>query len=321
MNTPQLSIIVPVFRVEKYLNACMESLLHQGFSPQEYEIILVDDGSDDNCPVICDQYAAQYPQVRVIHQQNKGLSGARNTGVHAAKGTYLCFVDSDDIIEHHGYKSMVEIALKHDLDTIKFAYALVKNGKITPCANTRRADSTIHTGLQFLDTKMDAQCFSCLYLVRTDFLLKTNIQFIEGIIYEDIDWTPRMLLQVQRMMEVNTCVYNYIVHDGSITRPRSTEGWEKLVNSYLKILERLQQTATSAPTCQWFDSMSSSTVSSILTIVSKHLYSERKEYIKRIKTIYPKTLHCSAAFGISDRLKAMIINISPNIYCHIRHYI
>lgn len=321
MNTIQLSIIVPVFHVEKYLDACMDSLLNQGFTPQEYEIILVDDGSDDNCPAMCDQYAARYPQVRVIHQQNKGLSGARNTGIHAAKGTYLCFVDSDDIIVPLSYKSIVKKALKHDLDAIKYSYALVDKGNITPCASTHRTDSTVYTGQQFLDAKMDAQCFSCLYLVRTDFLLKANIHFIEGIVYEDIDWTPRMLLHVQRMMEVNTCIYHYIVRDGSLTRPRSTEGWRKLIDSYLHILQLLQQTAATAPACQWFDSMGSSSVCSILTIVAKHLYLERKEYIRRVRAIYPKPLRCSAAFGIRERLKATVADISPNLYCLIRHYI
>jgi glycosyltransferase involved in cell wall biosynthesis len=299
----------------------MESLLNQGFSPQEYEIILVDDGSDDNCPAMCDRYAAQNVQVRVIHQQNKGLSGARNTGMHAAKGTYLCFVDSDDMVVPLSFKPIVETAIAHHLDAIKYAYTILENGITTACTITQREDNTIYTGQQFLDTKVDAQCFSWLYLVRTNFLLKTNIQFIEGIIYEDIDWTPRMLLQVQRMMQVNTCVYYYIARDGSITRPRSTERWRKLVDNYLMILQRLQQTAATAPTCRWFDSMSSSSVSSILTIVAKHLYAERKEYIKRIKAIYPKPLRCSAAFGMHERLKAMVANISPNIYCLIRHFI
>ena len=86
MSQIRLSVIVPVFRVEKYLDTCVMSLLHQDLSADEYEIILVDDGSDDACPQKCDEYAAKHKQIVVIHQPNKGLSSARNTGIKAAKG-------------------------------------------------------------------------------------------------------------------------------------------------------------------------------------------------------------------------------------------
>lgn len=93
---PEISVIVPVYKVEKYLNSCVDSILNQSFS--DFELILVDDGSPDNCGVICDDYAAKDSRVRVIHQENQGLSCARNTGIDAARGRFLCFVDSDDLV-------------------------------------------------------------------------------------------------------------------------------------------------------------------------------------------------------------------------------
>ena len=90
----KFSIIVPIYKVEKYLNQCVDSILSQDFS--DYEMILVDDGSPDNCPYICDEYSKKNSKVVVIHKENGGLSDARNAGIMAAKGDYLFFVDSDD---------------------------------------------------------------------------------------------------------------------------------------------------------------------------------------------------------------------------------
>ena len=97
IHKPVFSIIVPVYNVENYLNACVQSLINQTFS--DIEIILVDDGSPDNCPAMCDTYAAADSRVHVVHQPNSGLSVARNTGLAHAAGSYVLFVDSDDIID------------------------------------------------------------------------------------------------------------------------------------------------------------------------------------------------------------------------------
>ena len=90
------SVIIPVYKVEKYLSECVESILSQDY--QDYEIILVDDGSPDRCPEICDEYARVYPQISVLHQANAGLACARNAGLDKANGEYIIFIDSDDYL-------------------------------------------------------------------------------------------------------------------------------------------------------------------------------------------------------------------------------
>ena len=92
--TPLFSVIVPIYKVEPYLKKCVESILGQTFS--DFELLLIDDGSPDGCPTICDAYAAKDSRVRVIHKENGGLVSARNTGIHAAAGEYICYVDGDD---------------------------------------------------------------------------------------------------------------------------------------------------------------------------------------------------------------------------------
>ncbi len=111
---PIISVIVPVYKVEKYLAPCIDSLLAQTF--QDIEIILVDDGSPDTCPKLCDEYAAQDSRIRVIHQQNGGLSCARNTGIDAARGQYLCFVDSDDIVTADYCQTLYDLLLPSNGD-------------------------------------------------------------------------------------------------------------------------------------------------------------------------------------------------------------
>ena len=113
---PKLSIIVPVYKVEKYIQKCVDSILNQTYT--DFELILVDDGSPDNCGKICDEYAQKDERVRVIHKENKGVSSARNLGINEAKGEIIGFVDSDDFIEADMYKDMMEFLEKNDLDIV-----------------------------------------------------------------------------------------------------------------------------------------------------------------------------------------------------------
>ena len=107
---PEISIIVPVYKTERFLSACISSILAQTFT--DFELILVDDGSPDNCPALCDAAAEKDSRVRVIHQQNKGLSGARNAGINVARGNWLGFVDSDDMIDPTFCEKMLHAAVQ-----------------------------------------------------------------------------------------------------------------------------------------------------------------------------------------------------------------
>ena len=113
-KTPELSIIVPIYKVEKYLEECIQSILGQTFT--DLELILVDDGSPDACPQMCDAAAEQDSRVRVIHQKNGGLSAARNTGIEVARGNWLGFVDSDDFVAPDFYEKLYNAAVNADAD-------------------------------------------------------------------------------------------------------------------------------------------------------------------------------------------------------------
>ena len=113
---PELSIIVPVYKVEKYLPKCLDSILAQTFT--DFELILIDDGSPDRCGDICDEYAAKDDRLIVIHQENKGVSAARNAGLDIARGEYIGFVDSDDWIEPEMYETMLATAKESEAEIV-----------------------------------------------------------------------------------------------------------------------------------------------------------------------------------------------------------
>lgn len=118
MNDQQmLSIIVPVYKVEKYLRQCLDSIVNQTY--ENLEIILIDDGSPDNCGKICDEYAQRDNRIKVIHKENGGLSSARNIGTQIAKGEYITYVDSDDWLDKNMYSELISALEKYNLDMVR----------------------------------------------------------------------------------------------------------------------------------------------------------------------------------------------------------
>ena len=115
---PTVSVIIPVYKVERYLDACVESVIGQTYT--DLEILLVDDGSPDCCPAMCDVWAEKDPRIRVIHRKNGGLSAARNTGIEAASGKFLIFTDSDDRMEPDAVRRAVEAQRKYDADLVLY---------------------------------------------------------------------------------------------------------------------------------------------------------------------------------------------------------
>ena len=316
----QLSFIVPVFRVEKYLDTCVASLLNQGLSEKEYEIILVDDGSDDACPAMCDRYAEQYGHIHVVHQSNKGLAGARNTGIRVAKGKYICFIDSDDYVEPLSYATLIYTAENDNLDILQYEFRIIYDSYVKVAANTK--DCKIYNGDEFLLKKMSERCFCWRYLFRKELITTTATFFSEGILYEDTEWLPRILLQAKSIKQIPNIVYNYVQHEGTITHPKTDADWKKNIEHSFIVMSNLRQIASTAKYSKaWFDAMSSSIITSVLTIVAKHLYLEKEAYIQRILDYSPNRLTSLPSFSTTERIKICLANISLNLYCDLRHYL
>lgn len=189
MSKAKVSVVIPVYNVEKYLAECVDSVLGQSY--QDYEIILVDDGSPDNCPAICDSYAARDPRVRVIHRENGGLSAARNTGLAAARGEYIYFLDSDDYIEPTALADLVATAQQEQADVVFFdGYVFFDECEEDNSVSRyeRKETYSAQNGRSILPQLLKNEEYRTavpLMLFRTDYLRTHALTFREGIIHED----------------------------------------------------------------------------------------------------------------------------------------
>ena len=283
----KLSIIVPVYGVAKYLPKCVDSLLAQDIS--NYEIVLVDDGSPDECPQICDEYSTKYSNIKVVHQVNAGLSAARNSGVSIAEGDYILFVDSDDYLQPNTLGTLLEQAEGDDLDVLRFRYQNVReSGEVFVPHEGMKTDYNDYSseptdGLTFLNERMWVQCYVVQFLVRREIVLQE--QFTPGIYFEDTDWTPRMLLRTKRVASTDLVVYNYLWREGSITlSQKDINKMRKQLQDKLALIGKLNALGSSVANRRWFDGMISGLVINVVGIIAQHFYSERKDYIKQLKS-------------------------------------
>ena len=320
----KVSIIVPVYNVEAYLNKCVESLLDQDLPEKDYEIILVDDGSTDWSGRICDAYAADHANICAIHQENRGLSGARNTGVMAASGEYVQFVDSDDYLVPYVLGALVRQMEESDLDILRFNYQNVNlSGEVFEPNKYSKPfvdfSGEVCDGITFLNERLGFACYACQFLIKASVLQKEGNGFREGIYFEDVEWTPRILLQAQRVASTEAVVYSYLFRTDSIARNVDLEKKRKAIRDKLSILEGFDSLKGRIPDIRWFKGMSAQSVLSILDSIGRFFYSERKEYIKELKqkVHFPLSIYHATP---SSRRKIWLANVSPSLVCFLYHW-
>lgn len=211
---PMISIIVPVYKVEEFLSRCVDSLLAQTY--ENLEIILVDDGSPDNCGSICDAYAQRDPRVKVIHKENGGLSSARNAGLEIAQGEYIAFLDSDDWIEPEAYETMLNLAQKYQVKLVCAGrydvYGEERTVGLCPEKEEKISGEEV-AGRIFLWDNLDSSAWDKLYHAS---LLK-DIRYPVGKICEDVPVTYRIALKAGEAVMCPKPFVNYYHRPGSIT--------------------------------------------------------------------------------------------------------
>lgn len=212
----EISVIVPVYNVEEYLYKCIDSILAQTF--KNFELILVDDGSPDNCPSICDEYAKKDERIKVIHQENQGLSGARNTGINIAKGKYITFVDSDDIINKFYLEILYKNITDEDCDiSICDYYSFYKDTSDLLDDNVQQIN--LLTGKQaskeIYGLKNVKFVIACGKLYKS--YLFNNYRFPIGKINEDEFLTYKLFYKSKRIVESSDKLYYYRRRGNSIT--------------------------------------------------------------------------------------------------------
>ena len=235
---PEISIIVPVYKVEKYLDRCITSILNQTFT--DFELILVDDGSPDRCGEICEKYAKEDVRIKVIHKSNGGMSDARNRGLDEAKGNFIGFVDSDDYIAPDMYEYLRNIAVKEKAD--------VSMCDLYNCYKGRKIETHPCTYYQVMNGTGAIQCVLESKITGIKVMTKLYrkelfeyLRFKKGIIAEDAEIMIKLLERARRVVITNEQKYYYFYRADSITTKPLNERDYDIVDVYDSIMEHVKK--------------------------------------------------------------------------------
>lgn len=249
----KVSIIIPIYNVEKYLDTCIQSVLKQTLN--DIEIILVDDESPDACPFKCDQYSLSDSRIKVIHKKNEGLGLARNSGLEIATGEYIAFLDSDDYVDLNTYEELYQIATKKNLDAIYYAY---ENFSPTGVINGHNEDSNYqyyisptaikNVILDMIGSKVKDkkdrifQMSACCALYKREIIKTNNIKFHSEreLISEDLIFNIDFLSKTKRIAFTPKTFYHYRTNIQSLTRTVRLDRIEKNKFFYLYLKEKIQ---------------------------------------------------------------------------------
>lgn len=214
---PQISVIVPVYKVEQYLSACVDSILTQTF--RDFELILVDDGSPDSCGAMCDAYAAQDPRVRVIHQPNGGLSAARNSGIELAKGDYIAYVDSDDYVSNRYLELLLQRITESNAEIAVCKTQTFVDGKKPIEPDLSKPNSHTLSGwnavMSIYQGDASVPVNACGKLYRAELI--SDLRFPEGRLHEDQAYVPIACYRAKQVACLDAGIYFYRDRPESIT--------------------------------------------------------------------------------------------------------
>ena len=221
----KISIIVPIYNVEKQLRRCIDSLLNQDDKELQTEIILVNDGSTDNSGNIAKEYANQYQdKIKYLEKENGGLSDARNYGIKYATGEYIAFVDSDDYVDEQLYQNLVKyMADNYDLIKIKIAKVDENSNIIENNYSPEFLEKTGEEAFEILYKSDVMTEVAWSYIYKTSFIKENNFEFAKGLYHEDFGLIPLMILRAQKVASTNVGTYNYVQTQNSITRGKNSK--------------------------------------------------------------------------------------------------
>ena len=317
----RLSIVVNMYNTAKYMPRCLETLLEQDISQSEYEIILVDDCSPDNSLEMAREYATKHRNVRVCaHEKNKGLAAARNTGIDAAKGQYLCFVDPDDYIEKNSLAALLKQMDEEQLDMLRFNYQKVDEeyNNMPDFEIEARFDYTpkIMTGTEFLSHRLNTACYVWAYIYRLEFVKNTGIRFFEGCFFDDTPWLPRILQKAQRVNVTPVRHQYYLQRSSSMVHAQNEQAILRKTDMHMQIIDILLEQKQIAPmeTYEWYDMMLAYAVVSLITPLT---YISAKKSVDAYKKIQDRGLFPLSIQKATKKTirKIRLLNICPMFYC------
>lgn len=234
----KLSIIIPVYRTEDTLDRCVESVLHQDHP--DMEVILVDDGSPDRCPVRCDDWAAKDQRIRVVHKVNGGLSDARNAGIGIATGDYVTFVDSDDYLAEDTYGPLMQrLGQQPDIDILEYP-VYVHYGSPRQYLTDFKPETTYHDmETYWLDGRAYQHTYACNKIFRKS--LFEEVRFPVGRVFEDAQTLPRLLEKTGTVVTCSLGLYYYCSNSNGITQTADGQALQMLLQPHVEMIGRIRR--------------------------------------------------------------------------------
>lgn len=238
-SNPLISVIIPVYKVESYLNECVDSVMNQTYT--NLDIVLVDDGSPDNCPAMCDDYARKDSRIRVIHKSNGGLSSARNAGINSAHGEYISFIDSDDYVVPEYFERLYSMMESSGADISCCMYTTdaekLSHESARECRIVSPSEAVIES-LEFTGVERSA----CMKLYRTKiFTSGGGIYYTEGIISEDLAAMPDVFSAANYLVFTDSPMYFYRLQESSIMHTSYSSKYMDYYKSHEIALERAKK--------------------------------------------------------------------------------
>lgn len=282
------SVIIPIFRVEKYLKKCIESVLSQTF--KDYEIILVDDGSDDSCPQICDEYAGKYSNIKVVHKENGGLVSARQAGIKVAQGDYIINLDSDDSILSDYFENAQKIISETDADIVFFRHKLYINGEITDTPPSVVAEG-LYEGEKLKNELLSKMLcspdmkhiyyFLCGKVFRRTLIKNHQMNVSRTIaIGEDLSCLVPCLIDADRVYVSNKAAYLYTIRDNSLSTVFNT----RQLTQIKEVVETLKKIKTERVP-DFYDQISRYCAYMCFAILAAAAEGSHFKYLKEIKRL------------------------------------
>ena len=294
----KLSIIIPVYNAEKYLERCVKSCMSQGLAENEYEILLCNDGSTDNSLAIAEDFSQKYSCVKVYSQENAGAGMARNLGLKYATGDYVVFVDSDDYLIPNSIQGPLELCINNKLDICRYLLfnKVISDGR--NWINTNPVTShVIFTGCDLLSNRHVPLDTVCSALYRLCFLRDNNLAFSHLTSSEDVEFTLRVLLHAEHVMYDDTQVYVYEIKDDTRGHPKDPTQVIDFIKNDLSIASIIKKYQSFVPNDKFLTNnlitrSNSTTTSALLTllrlrkIINKTAAREVIDYAKDLG-VYP----------------------------------
>lgn len=223
----KVSVVVPIYNMEKYLTRCLDCLINQTLS--DMEIICVNNGSTDNSAKILNAYQTKYSKVKIVNTQNTGVSAARNSGVEIANGEFIGFADPDDWVDTDYYEKLFNSVKATNSEIAVSGILRVTKGKEHSHLSFVKVEETSDTNKKFELCQVPEKSYVWNKIYNLQKLKETKIKFEEGIIYEDLIWTPQVLYQLGKLVTVPDTYYHYYRHGNSLVKRKDSKAKTNLI--------------------------------------------------------------------------------------------